>query len=179
MRKGRGRPVEKSLGLVEVRGLSCAIEVADAMVKAANVVLDELEAARGNGMMTVKVRGDVGAVRAAIEAGKVTASSYGALVSAHVIARPHEMTGTCFVHHESQKQGPDHNAVCPEGKETEETEKPEPAASQPVPPHKKARRTRRLRTAGKAKQSVTPAAEGPAPDTTGSETPSGHSSEET
>ena len=176
MRKGRGRPVEKSLGLVEVRGLSCAIEVADAMVKAANVVL---EAARGNGMMTVKVRGDVGAVRAAVEAGKVTASSYGALVSAHVIARPHEMTGTCFVHHESQKQGPAHDAVCPEGKETEETEKPEPAASQPVPPPKKARRTRRLRTAGKAKQSVTPAAEGPAPDTTGSETPSGHSSEET
>lgn len=151
MRKGRGRPVEKSLGLVEVRGLSCAIEVADAMVKAANVVLDELEAARGNGMMTVKVRGDVGAVRAAVEAGKVTASSYGALVSAHVIARPHEMTGTCFVHHESQKQGPAHDAVCPEGKETEETEKPEPAASQPVPPPKKARRTRRLRTAGKAK----------------------------
>ena len=109
MRKGRGRPVEKSLGLVEVRGLSCAIEVADAMVKAANVVLDELEAARGNGMMTVKVRGDVGAVRAAVEAGKVTASSYGALVSAHVIARPHEMTGTCFVHHESQKQGPAHD----------------------------------------------------------------------
>lgn len=155
MRKGRGRPVEKSLGLVEVRGLSCAIEVADAMVKAANVVLDELEA------------------------GKVTASSYGALVSAHVIARPHEMTGTCFVHHESQKQGPAHDAVCPEGKETEGTEKPEPAASQPVPPPKKARRTRRLRTAGKAKQSVTPAAEGPAPDTTGFETPSGHSSEET
>ena len=74
MRKGRGRPVEKSLGLVEVRGLSCAIEVADAMVKAANVVLDELEAARGNGMMTVKVRGDVGAVRAAVEAGDATAN---------------------------------------------------------------------------------------------------------
>ena len=89
------------------------------------------------------------------------------------------MTGTCFVHHESQKQGPAHDAVCPEGKETEGTEKPEPAASQPVPPPKKARRTRRLRTAGKAKQSVTPAAEGPAPDTTGFETPSGHSSEET
>ena len=147
--------MEKSLGLVEVRGLSCAIEVADAMVKAANAGLDELEAARGTGMMAIKVRGDVRA------------------------ARPHAMTGTCFVHQESQKQGPDHNAVCPEGKETEETEKPEPAASQPVPPPKKARRTRRLRTAGKAKQSVTPAAEGPAPDTTGSETPSGHSSEET
>lgn len=118
----QGKTCGKSLGLVEVRGLSCAIEVADAMVKAANVVLDELEAARGNGMITVKVRGDVGAVRAAVEAGKVTASSYGALVSAHVIARPHEMTGTCFVHHESQKQGPAHDAVCPEGKETGETE---------------------------------------------------------
>ena len=69
--------MEKSLGLIEVRGMSCAIEAADAMVKAANVVLDELEAARGSGMMTVKVSGDVGAVRAAVEAGKATALSYG------------------------------------------------------------------------------------------------------
>lgn len=90
--------MEKSLGLIEVRGLSCAIEAADAMVKAANVVLDELEAARGSGMMTVKVSGDVGAVRAAVEAGKATALPYGALVSADVIARPHEATGTCFIH---------------------------------------------------------------------------------
>lgn len=168
--------MEKSLGLIEVRGLSCAIEAADAMVKAANVVLDELEAARGSGMMTVKVSGDVGAVRAAVEAGKATALSYGALVSADVIARPHEATGTCFIHAQGEKERPNFYAACPE---PDETEKPGPAAAETKPVPEKPRRTRRPRTAGKAKQSVTPAAEGPAPDTTGFETPSGHSSEKT
>lgn len=176
MRKGRGRPVEKSLGLVEVRGLSCTIEAADAMVKAANVVLDELEAARGNGMMTVKVRGDVGAVRAAVEAGKATALSYGALVSAHVIARPHEMTGACFIHALGKKQRPNFYAACPE---PDETENPGPVAVETKPVPEKPRRTRRARTAGKAKKSVTPATEVPAADTTAIETPSGHSSEDT
>lgn len=180
MRKGRGRPVEKSLGLIEVRGLSCAIEAADAMVKAANVALDELEAARGNGMMTVKISGDVGAVRAAVEAGKATALSYGALVSAHVIARPHEMTGTCFIHREGGKRRPNYYAACAKADEIDETEKPEPVEARPVPPPKKARQTRRPRTAGKAKRSVvTPVTEDSAPDTTRSESPSGHSSDET
>lgn len=176
MRKGRGRPVEKSLGLVEVRGLSCAIEAADAMVKAANVVLDELEAARGSGMMTVKVSGDVGAVRAAVEAGKATALSYGALVSSDVIARPHEATGTCFIHAQGEKERPNFYAACPE---PDETEKPGPVAAETKPAPEKPRRTRRPRTAGKAKKSVTPATEAPAADTTAAETPSGHSSEDT
>ena len=168
--------MEKSLGLIEVRGLSCAIEVADAMVKAANVVLDELEAARGNGMMTVKVSGDVGAVRAAVEAGKATALSYGALVSADVIARPHEATGTCFIHAQGEKERPNFYAACPE---PDETEKPGPAAAETKPAPEKPRRTRRPRTAGKAKKSVMPATEAPAADTTAPETPSGHSSEDT
>lgn len=167
--------MEKSLGLIEVRGLSCAIEAADAMVKAANVVLDELEAARGNGMMTVKVSGDVGAVRAAVEAGKATALSYGALVSADVIARPHEATGTCFIHAQGEKERPNFYAACPE---PDETEKPGPAAAETKPALEKPRRTRRPRTAGKAKKSVTPVAEAPAADTTAAETSSGHSSEE-
>lgn len=168
--------MEKSLGLIEVRGLSCAIEAADAMVKAANVVLDELEAARGNGMMTVKVSGDVGAVRAAVEAGKATALSYGALVSADVIARPHEATEACFIHAQGEKERPNFCTACPA---PDKTEKPGPAAAETKPAPEKPRRTRRPRTAGKAKKSVTPATEAPAADTTAAETPSGHSSEDT
>lgn len=145
--------MEKSLGLIEVRGLSCAIEAADAMVKAANVVLDELEAARGNGMMTVKVSGDVGAVRAAVEAGKAAAMAYGALVSADVIARPHEATGACFIHYQGKKERPNFYAACPD---TEEAENQEEGAPKPSSSPGKTRRTRRPRTAGKAKKSVTP-----------------------
>ena len=162
--------MEKSLGLIEVRGMSCAIEAADAMVKAANVVLDELEAARGSGMMTVKVSGDVGAVRAAVEAGKATALSYGALVSASARG------GACFIHAQGEKERPNFYAACPE---LDETEKPGPAAAETKPVPEKPRRTRRPRTAGKAKKSVTPATEATAADTTAAETPSGHSSEDT
>lgn len=172
--------MEKSLGLLEVRGLSCAIEAADAMVKAANVVLDELEAARGNGMMTVKVSGDVGAVRAAVEAGKAAAIAYGALVSADVIARPHEATGACFIHYQGKKQRPNFYAACPD---TEEAESQEKAALKPSPSPGKTRRTRRPRTAGKAKKSVTPPVpETPdttGPETSGTDTASGDSGEET
>lgn len=88
--------MEKSLGLIEVRGLSSAIAVADSMVKAADVVLLELEAARGNGMMTIKVNGNVGAVRASIEAGKAKALFYNAFVSSDIIARPHGSLDDCF-----------------------------------------------------------------------------------
>lgn len=172
--------MEKSLGLLEVRGLSCAIEAADAMVKAANVVLDELEAARGNGMMTVKVSGDVGAVRAAVEAGKAAAIAYGALVSADVIARPHEATGACFIHYQGKKQRPNFYAACPD---TEEAESQEKAAPKPSPSPGKTRRTRRPRTAGKAKKSVMPPVpETPdttGPETSGPDTASGDSGEET
>jgi microcompartment protein CcmL/EutN len=88
--------MEKSLGLVEVTGLSSAVEAADAMVKAANVALIGLEPARGNGMMTIKVTGDVGAVKAAVEVGKAAALACSAFVSADVIARPASSTGDFF-----------------------------------------------------------------------------------
>lgn len=88
--------MEKSLGLIEVRGLSSAIEVADCMVKTADVVLLGVEAARGNGMMTVKVNGNVGAVRAAVEAGKAKALFCKAFVSSDIIARPHESLAGCL-----------------------------------------------------------------------------------
>lgn len=98
--------MEKALGLVEVKGLSSAVEAADVMVKAANVTLVELEAARGSGMMTVKVNGDVGAVRAAVEAGRASAMADGSLVSVDIIARPNEDTARVFVRNKAAKQRP-------------------------------------------------------------------------
>jgi len=98
--------VEQSLGLVEVRGLSGAIAAADVMVKAANVTLVELESARGSGMMTVKVRGDVGAVKAAVEAGSAAAIACGAFVSADVIARPIASTETMFLDPSRRRERP-------------------------------------------------------------------------
>lgn len=77
-----------AIGMVETRGLVGAIEAADAMVKAANVTLIGSESI-GGGYVTVFVRGDVGAVKAATDAGSAAASRIGEVVSVHVIARPH------------------------------------------------------------------------------------------
>ena len=78
----------EALGMVETRGLVAAIEAADAMVKAANVQLIGTEKI-GSGLVTVMVRGDVGAVKSAVEAGSNSASRLGELVATHVIPRPH------------------------------------------------------------------------------------------
>lgn len=77
-----------ALGMIETRGLVGAIEAADAMVKAANVQLMGKEQV-GSGLVTVMVRGDVGAVKAATDAGAAAAEKVGELVSVHVIPRPH------------------------------------------------------------------------------------------
>lgn len=77
-----------ALGMVETRGLVAAIEAADAMVKAANVQLVGKEQV-GGGLVTVMVRGDVGAVKAATDAGAAAAEKIGELISVHVIPRPH------------------------------------------------------------------------------------------
>ena len=77
-----------ALGMIETRGLVGAIEAADAMVKAANVTLIGKEQI-GAGFVTVRVRGDVGAVKAATDAGAAAAERVGELVSVHVIPRPH------------------------------------------------------------------------------------------
>jgi len=79
---------QEALGMVETRGLVAAIEAADAMVKAANVVLIGTEKI-GSGLVSVMVRGDVGAVKAAVEAGGASASRLGEVVATHVIPRPH------------------------------------------------------------------------------------------
>ena len=78
----------EALGMVETRGLVAAIEAADAMVKAANVVLLGSEKI-GSGLVTVMVRGDVGAVKSAVEAGGAAASRLGEVIALHVIPRPH------------------------------------------------------------------------------------------
>ena len=77
-----------ALGMVETKGLVGAIEAADAMVKAANVgLIGKVHV--GGGLVTVMVRGDVGAVKAATDAGAAAAAKVGELVSVHVIPRPH------------------------------------------------------------------------------------------
>ncbi len=78
----------EALGMIETRGLTASIEAADAMTKAANVVLVGTEKI-GSGLVSVIVRGDVGAVKAAVEAGASAASRLGELVAQHVIPRPH------------------------------------------------------------------------------------------
>ena len=79
----------EALGMIETRGLVAAIEAADAMVKAANVNLIGSEKI-GSGLVSVMVRGDVGAVKAAVEAGEAAVNNVcGELVAKHVIPRPH------------------------------------------------------------------------------------------
>ncbi len=79
---------QEALGMVETRGLVAAIEAADAMVKAANVVLIGTEKI-GSGLVSVMVRGDVGAVKSAVEAGGAAATKLGEIIATHVIPRPH------------------------------------------------------------------------------------------
>ena len=79
---------QEALGMVETKGLVGSVEAADAMVKAANVLLAGKEYI-GAGYVTVFVRGDVGAVKAATDAGAAAARRVGELVSVHVIPRPH------------------------------------------------------------------------------------------
>ena len=79
---------KQALGMVETRGLVGSIEAADAMVKAANVhLIGKVHV--GGGLVTVMVRGDVGAVKASVEAGGAAAKRVGELISVHVIPRPH------------------------------------------------------------------------------------------
>ena len=80
--------MQEALGMVETKGFVAAVEAADAMVKSANVKLVGSEKI-GAGLVTIFVRGDVGAVKAATDAGAVAAKNVGELISVHVIPRPH------------------------------------------------------------------------------------------
>ena len=86
--KEERKMAQEALGMVETRGLVAAIEAADSMLKAANVELVGTEKI-GSGLVSVMVRGDVGAVKAAVEAGGASAQRLGEIVATHVIPRPH------------------------------------------------------------------------------------------
>ena len=81
--------MSESIGLVETKGLTGSIEASDAMAKAASVSLVK-QVSIGGGFLTVMVKGDVGSVKAAVEAGAEAANNVGELISSHVIARPHD-----------------------------------------------------------------------------------------
>jgi len=85
--------MSEAIGLIETVGLVAAIEAADAAVKAANVKLIGYELARGSGLTTVKIKGDVGAVKAAVEAGKAAALRVGKVYAVHIIPRPDKQVG--------------------------------------------------------------------------------------
>ena len=80
---------QEALGMIETRGLVAAIEASDAMVKSADVTLVGTEKI-GSGLVTVMVRGDVGAVKAAVEAASAAAGRLGEVIAVHVIPRPHD-----------------------------------------------------------------------------------------
>lgn len=84
---------QEALGMLETKGLVAAIEAADAMLKAANVELVGSEKI-GSGLVTIMVRGDVGAVKASVDAGASAAERVGILISTHVIPRPHKEVET-------------------------------------------------------------------------------------
>ena len=86
--KEEKKMAQEALGMIETRGLVAAIEAADAMVKAANVELIGTEKI-GSGLVSVMVRGDVGAVKSAVEAGGSAATKLGEIIATHVIPRPH------------------------------------------------------------------------------------------
>lgn len=81
--------MSEALGMIETRGYVGSVEASDAMVKAADVRLIK-SIPIGGGLITILARGDVGSVRAAVEAGSKAAGKVGELVSSHIIARPHE-----------------------------------------------------------------------------------------
>ena len=92
---GEQVPVNSALGMIETNGLTAAIQAADAMLKSADVSLVGQEKI-GTGLVTVFVQGDVGAVKAAVEAGQTAAMRIGEVVSAHVIPRPHTSVSECM-----------------------------------------------------------------------------------
>lgn len=92
----------EAIGMIETRGFVAALAAADAMVKAANVTIISREEV-GAGLVSVVIQGDVGAVKAATEAGAETAGQVGDLVSVHVIPRPHPDLGKHFTAGTSKK----------------------------------------------------------------------------
>lgn len=123
----------KSLGTIEVVGLSSAIVVADAMAKTANIEINDLEITKGFGYVTVKIFGDVGAVKAAISAGKSLALQSGAYVASNVIARPNmDLEKRILSFREEKKEEPKKEEVKEEPKVEEKVENTSENTEKPV-----------------------------------------------
>lgn len=88
--------MSEALGMIETRGYVGSVEASDAMAKAANVTLVKTVPI-GGGLITILIRGDVGSVKAAVDAGSKAAGKVGELISSHIIARPHEDLLKAFV----------------------------------------------------------------------------------
>lgn len=139
--------MKQALGLVEIQGMSTAVVVADTMVKAANIRIIDMENTKGLGYMTIKIAGDVGAVNAAVSAGRQVGMLHGRLVSAKVIPRPSNYVEQTFCHPEPSSPAPESEAFVEPEPETPlpaETEtrpepeiKTEPTVEPTVPPEVK------------------------------------------
>lgn len=117
--------VKNAVGLLEVVGLAAAVEAADAAVKAANIVLLGYELTKGGGMVVVKLSGDVGAVKAAVEAAAAAAARVNRVVATHVIPRPHQEVGALIITKETV--GRELSAPLAKDKEPVEHDQPESA----------------------------------------------------
>lgn len=117
--------VKNAVGLLEVVGLAAAVEAADAAVKAANIVLLGYELTKGGGMVVVKLSGDVGAVKAAVEAAAAAAARVNRVVATHVIPRPHQEVGALIITKETV--GRELSAPLAEDKKPVEHDQPEGA----------------------------------------------------
>ena len=126
--------MDESLGLVEVCGLACAVNAADAMLKAADVKLVAIEKAKGGGWMTVEVTGDVGSVEAAVSVGQAQAAQIGALVSTKVIARPAQGIADILVSPDSFGLAPKTGGQ-PEAAGNQAAEAKPVAVAKPAAPH--------------------------------------------
>jgi ethanolamine utilization protein EutM len=120
--------LDYALGLIETRGLIGSIEAADVMVKTANVVLLGKEVVR-DGLVTVQVIGDVGAVKAAVEAGAAAAQRVGELLSSHVIPRPADEVEPILLQRRGVTAGPAQEAVHPRAPRRVPPEPPVPVTA--------------------------------------------------
>ena len=120
--------MKEALGLIEIIGLPTAVATADAMAKAANITILETENSNGLGYITVKITGDVGAVKAAVEAGKAIAMAHNALASALVIPRVAQGVTEVFCATNKQKK-----EIAPPVEEVKEEVKPEIKPEEPQP----------------------------------------------
>jgi ethanolamine utilization protein EutM len=130
--------VKDALGLIETVGLVAAVEAADAAVKAANIKLLGYELTRGGGLVAVKLQGDVGAIKAAVDAGANAAGKVGTVWATHVIPRPHHelvgmVTSRDTVGREAKASSPAATAASPEGGDGASQEQATPAGEEPVP----------------------------------------------